>query len=67
MPHSRGFINFALCYRKGEIMEVRWDPTHQESNPPTPSQIKVDRQIQDEHDPRLTLEMAIEWAHLGGD
>jgi hypothetical protein len=48
-------------------MEVRWDPTHQESNPPTPSQIKVDRQIQDEHDPRLTLEMAIEWAHLGGD
>ncbi len=48
-------------------MEVRWDTTQQESNPPGPSQNKVDRQIPDQHDPRFTLEMAIEWAHLGGD
>jgi hypothetical protein len=48
-------------------MEVRWDTTHQESKPPAPSQNKVDPQVQDEHDPSLALEMAIEWAHLGGD
>jgi hypothetical protein len=54
-------------HRKGEIMEVRWDTTQQESNPPAPSQNNVDRRIPDQHDPRLTLEMAIEWAHLGGD
>lgn len=53
-------------HRKGEIMEVRWDTTQQESNPPAPPQNK-DRLIPDQHDPRVTLEMAIEWAHLGGD
>ena len=48
-------------------MEVRWDTTQQESNPPALSQNKVDCQIPDQHDPVVTLEMAIEWAHLGGD
>jgi hypothetical protein len=48
-------------------MEVRWDDTRRESNLPHVSQHTSDQQIQDERDPRLALEMAIEWAHLGGD
>ena len=48
-------------------MDLRWDNPHQESNPPHPSENMFNPQIQDEHDPTLTVEMAIEWAHLGGD
>jgi hypothetical protein len=48
-------------------MEVRWDTTHQESKPPAPTTNPVDTRVQDKPDPRLALEMAIEWAHLGGD